>query len=240
MMGISPNAASTVMSRRLKLANAANAPIEHSNRLPVLAAKINAAHAAVNRHIKATINEMMAAGDDLREARLAGHGNWLSWLKTNCPDVSERTAHLYMQLAKWRSVVEDAMAKSAMVADLERDQLRVPMGLAVGPFGVVDAIAAIHEAEHHENVVKENRAKLAAGWMPKEHFGPEHPFEPRLHSPSYSALPVEAEFTNCVKCCLSRIGIDPHQRAEFLKQARIILDAIEARGVRPPAMEAAP
>jgi hypothetical protein len=203
--------------------------IEYSNRLPVLADKINAAHAAVNRHIKATISEMMAAGDDLREAkRLAGHGNWLSWLKTNCPDVSERTAHLYMQLAKWRSVVEDAMAKSAIVADLERDQLRVPMGLAVGPFGVVDAIAAIHEAEHHENVVKENRAKLAAGWRPKKHFGPEHPFQPRPHSPDYSLLPVEAEFTNCVKCCLSRIGTDPHQRAEFLKQARSILDAIEA------------
>ena len=39
---------------------------------------------------------------------------------------------------------------------------------------------------------------------------------------------LEAEFTNCVKCCLSRIGIDPHQRAEFLKQARSILDAMEA------------
>ena len=151
----------------VKLANAAITPLEYSNRLPALAANINAAHAAVNRHIKATIGNMMAAGDDLREAKgLAGHGNWLSWLKTNCPDVSERTAHLYMQLAKWRSVVEDAMARSAMVADLERGQLKIPRGLAVGPFGVVDAIAAIHEAEHHENVVKENRAKLAKGWQP--------------------------------------------------------------------------
>jgi hypothetical protein len=88
--------------------------MKHTDRLPVLAAKINAAHAAVNRHIKATIHEMMAAGDDLREAKkLVGHGKWLSWLKTNCPDVSERTTHLYMQLVKWRSVVEDAMAKSA-------------------------------------------------------------------------------------------------------------------------------
>jgi hypothetical protein len=215
----------------MKLAqlNAANAPIERSNRLPVLAAKINAAHAGLQRHIKATIGAMMAAGDDLREAkRLAGHGNWLSWLRTNCPDVSERTAHLYMQFAKWRLVIEDAMAKSATVADLERDQLSVPMGLAVGPFGVVDAIAAIHAAEHHENVVKENRRKLAAGAMRKEHFGPEHPFRPRPHFPSYSLLPVEAEFTNCIKCCLSRIGTDPHQRAEFLKQARGILDALEA------------
>jgi hypothetical protein len=98
----------------MKLANAAKAPVEQSNRLPILAIRINAAHAAVNLHIKTTINEMMAAGDDLREAKkLAGHGNWLTWLKANCPDVSERTAHLYMQLAKWRTVVEDAMVKSA-------------------------------------------------------------------------------------------------------------------------------
>jgi hypothetical protein len=50
-----------------------NAPLRHSlkasNRLPVLAAKINASHAAVKRHIKATISEMMAAGDHLREAK---------------------------------------------------------------------------------------------------------------------------------------------------------------------------
>ena len=214
-------------------------PLEGSNRLPVLAAKINAAHAAVCRHIKATISEMMAAGDDLREAKkLAGHGKWLSWLKTNCPDISERIAHLYMQLAKWRSVVEDAMAKSAIIADFERDQLKVPMGLAVGPFGVVDAIAAIHEAEHHENVVKENRRKLAAVPVHQEHFGPEHPFQPRPQSPGYSLLPVEGEFTNCVKCCLSPIGTDPHQRAEFLKQARSILDAFESqsRAANQPAL----
>ena len=214
----------------------------------MLAAKINAAHAAVNRHIKATISEMMAAGDDLREAKkLAGHGKWLSWLKTNCPDISERTAHLYMQFAKWRSVVEDAMAKSATIADFERDQLKVPMGLAVGPFGVVDAIAAIHEAEHHENAVKENRRKLAAVPVHKEHSGngpangpqePLDPFQPRPQSPGYSLLPVEGEFTNCVKCCLSRIGTDPHQRAEFLKQARSILDAFESqsRAANQPAL----
>jgi hypothetical protein len=208
------------------MGHGAAARIEHSNRLPLLAAKINAAHAAVNRHIKATIREMMAAGDDLREAKgLAGHGNWLSWLRTNCPDISERTAHLYMQLAKWRSVVEEAMAKSAMVADLERDQLRIPMGLAVGPFGVVDAIAAIHEAEHHENVVKENRLKLAAG--------PQHPADhgpsayPRTSGPRDLASEM-ALFTDYIKCCLSRIGIDRHRRTEFLKQARSILDAMEA------------
>jgi hypothetical protein len=212
-------------------ANRAVARIERSNRLPVLAAKINAAHAAVKRHIKATISDMMVAGDDLREAkRLAGHGKWLSWLRTNCPDVSERTAHLYMQLAKWRSVVEDAMAKSAMVADLERDQLAIPRGLAVGPFGVVDAIAAIHEAEHHENVVKENRLKLAAGPSPPPAWaaGADHSSRYPRSREFGDLASVVASFTEHIKCSLSRIGTDRHERAEFLKQARVILDATEA------------
>ena len=106
---------------------AASAPVELFDRLPLLAARINAAHATVKRHVKATLAEMMAAGDDLQQAkRLVGHGKWLAWLRTHCPDVSERTAHLYRQLAKWRALVEDAMAKSATIADLERDQLKVP------------------------------------------------------------------------------------------------------------------
>jgi hypothetical protein len=210
------------------------------NRLPELAAKINAAHVAVNRHIKATINEMMAAGDDLREAKkLVGHGKWLSWLKANCPDVSERTAHLYMQLAKWRSVVEDAMAKSATIADLESDQARIPMGLAVGPFGVVDAIAAIHDAEHHEKLANENRLQIAR--LACASYGPQLPASapnwivppsPRsrwVSSWEPSDLVAEIQsFTNYIKCSLSRIGTDQHHRAEFLKQARIVLDAMEA------------
>jgi hypothetical protein len=151
---------STDPTMKLARLNAASAPSERANRLPVLAAKINAAHVGLQRHIRATIAAMMAAGDDLKEAKkLAGHGNWLSWLRTNCPDVSERTAHLYMQFAKWRLVIEDAMAKSATVADLARDQLSVPRGLAVGPFGVVDAIAAIHAAEHYEVRLKESRLR---------------------------------------------------------------------------------
>ena len=212
---------------------------QEPGRLPVLAAKINAAHATVKGHIKATISVMMAAGDDLREAKsLAGHGKWLPWLKANCPEVSERTAHLYMQLAKWRSVVEEAMAKSAMVADLERDQVRIPQGLAVGPFGVVDAIAAIHEAEHHENMVKENRLKLAAAAEAArtDRVVTLHPGG-RLESD----IAVEIwDFTNHVKFCLSRMGTDQHKRAEFLKRARSVLDAMEAanRPEAPPLLDA--
>jgi len=196
-------------------------PIEQADRLPILAIKINAAHDVVKRNIKATIAEMMSAGDALREAKgLAGHGNWLSWLKANCPEVSERTAHLYMQLAKWRSVVEDAMAKSAMVADFERDQVCVPGG-EVGPFGVAHAIAAIRAAEHHETAVKENRLQLQRGLLPRG--------EPPFRYQYVWEWTVQSElqdFSNHVKCCLSRLGLDHQQRAEFLKQAHGILDAL--------------
>jgi hypothetical protein len=213
---------------------AAHAPVEQPDRLSILAIKINAAHGVVKCNIKATIAEMMSAGDALREAKgLAGHGNWLSWLKANCPELSERTAHLYMQLAKWRSVVEDAMAKSAMVADFERDQLRVPMGLAVGPFGVADAIAAIHEAEHHETMVRENRLRLA-GELPGELPAAKATWDTgrAVYPPERLIVELRLElqdFSNYVKCRLSRLGIDPHQRAEFFKQAHGILDALETQ-----------
>jgi hypothetical protein len=120
------------------------------------------------------------------------------------------------------------------------------MGLAVGPFGVVDAIAAIREAEHHENAVKENRAKLAKGW--KWQLGDDGLHHPAINpwaaaDPTDRAFgprpryPVEAEsFTNCIKCCLSRIGDDPHRRAEFLKEVRSVLDAMAAEPANTPAL----
>jgi DUF3102 family protein len=85
------------------------------NRLPVLAGEIRKAHAAAVEHQRRGLVEAMRAGDLLIEAKaLAGHGNWLPWLQEHC-QLSERTAQLYMRLAKNRSVIE---AKSATVADL--------------------------------------------------------------------------------------------------------------------------
>jgi hypothetical protein len=110
------------------------------------------------------------------------------------------------------------------------------MGLAVGPFGVVDAIAAIHDAEHHEKLAKENRLQLArlacASYGPQlSAAAPNHsvPFRypPQPREPSDLAVEIQS-FTNYLKCCLSRLGTDQHQRAKFLKQARIVLDAMEA------------
>jgi hypothetical protein len=57
----------------------------------------------------------MEAGSRLIEAKtLVPHGGWLPWLRDNC-DISERTAQLYMKLAKNKVAID---AKSATVADL--------------------------------------------------------------------------------------------------------------------------
>jgi hypothetical protein len=85
------------------------------NYLSDLAARINAEHEAAVVAIKRGIEHSIAAGELLLEAKAkVGHGNWLPWLKANCPTVSERTAQLYMRLARHR----EELSKSATVADL--------------------------------------------------------------------------------------------------------------------------
>jgi hypothetical protein len=81
------------------------------NRLPELAAEIRRAHADVQEAVKTAAERAIAAGHLLIEARKhVKHGQWLPWLRDNCA-LAERTAQLYMQLA--RKGVEPAI-----VADL--------------------------------------------------------------------------------------------------------------------------
>ena len=82
-----------------------------SNRLPVLAAEIRAAHTGVLDAAKTAAERSIEAGRALLEAKeLVKHGEWGAWLKEHC-DLPERTARLYMAIA--RSGLE-----SATVADL--------------------------------------------------------------------------------------------------------------------------
>ena len=72
----------------------------YSNRLPVLAAEIRCAHADVQEAAKTAAERAIDAGKALLEAKeLVNHGEWLPWLRENCA-LAERTAQLYMQLAK--------------------------------------------------------------------------------------------------------------------------------------------
>jgi hypothetical protein len=90
--------------------------IERSDSLTDLAARINAAHQAAAAALKDSVVHAIHAGELLIEAKekLGRHGEWLSWLKANFP-FSDRTARLYMQVARRRAEVE---AKMATVADL--------------------------------------------------------------------------------------------------------------------------
>ena len=46
-------------------------------------------------------------GRALNEAkRIVGYGRWIEWLKQNCPEISERTAQLYMRIAKKLAVLD--------------------------------------------------------------------------------------------------------------------------------------
>ena len=71
-----------------------------SNRLPVLAAEIRCAHADVQEAAKTAAQRAIDAGHALIEAKsLVEHGGWLPWLREHCA-LAERTAQLYMKIAK--------------------------------------------------------------------------------------------------------------------------------------------
>ena len=92
-----------------------NAPLDRSNSLGDLAARIADTHARVAAATRSALEHAMDAGDLLAEAQeRVGHGRWESWLKKSC-NIPPRTASHYMRLAEHRELIE---VKSATVADL--------------------------------------------------------------------------------------------------------------------------
>ena len=65
-----------------------------SNNLPALDAladKINAEHEACRSAMRKGLEHALEAGRLLLEAKKGlPHGEWLPWLKENCPDIGER------------------------------------------------------------------------------------------------------------------------------------------------------
>lgn len=71
-----------------------------SSDLAALATQINAEHDEVIKHVQQGADHAIRAGKLLNQAKIAvRHGDWSEWLATNCR-VSERTAQVYMQLAR--------------------------------------------------------------------------------------------------------------------------------------------
>lgn len=86
-----------------------------NNRLPVLAAEIQRAHEAARQHAGAALAHAIEAGERLIEAKdKIKHGGWIAWLGDNT-DLPDRTARVYMRLARHKDVID---IKSATVADL--------------------------------------------------------------------------------------------------------------------------
>jgi hypothetical protein len=82
-----------------------------------LAVKIKAEHAAAAEAVKRTVTHALAAGELLLKAKAQPqlkHGQWLPWLRDHC-GIAERTAQLYMRLARSKVELE---SKSAGLADL--------------------------------------------------------------------------------------------------------------------------
>lgn len=81
---------------------------------------INNEHKAVIEATQAKLQHAITAGATLRACKDSmTHGNWTKWLKDNCPEISERTASLYMRLEKNSDKVEEAAKQNGnAVADL--------------------------------------------------------------------------------------------------------------------------
>ncbi len=81
-----------------------------------LARRIKEEHQACRDAAQSAVEHAVAAGQLLLEAK-AGlpHGQWLPWLNERC-DVSERTAQVYMRLARELPKIEPG--KAQRVADL--------------------------------------------------------------------------------------------------------------------------
>jgi len=91
--------------------------IEQSLSLVELASAINCEHQLCQEAYKASLLHARRTGEFLLQAKSqvksSTTGRWLPWLLANCPDIPERTARAYMEVAREWERIE----KSATVAD---------------------------------------------------------------------------------------------------------------------------
>jgi len=71
-----------------------------STELSGAAPEINRLHSEICQAARTTIDKAIRIGELLTEQKASlKHGEWLPWLRDKC-EIRERTAHLYMRLAK--------------------------------------------------------------------------------------------------------------------------------------------
>jgi hypothetical protein len=53
----------------------------------------------------------------MRKAKgIVGHGNWLKWLRENCPEIDERTAQNWMRISNTKHISDLTSAKNITAA----------------------------------------------------------------------------------------------------------------------------
>ena len=135
---------------------------ERSNYLPALAARIRAEHEATSAALRSSVAHGIAAGELLMEAKASvPHGQWLLWLKEHCA-ISERTAQLYMRLAKNREAVE---ANTQPIADLTLNEAAAVLMLSSDVRKLFQMAKATHGLEGDELIgfFAENRIATLSG-----------------------------------------------------------------------------
>jgi hypothetical protein len=122
-----------------------------SNSLADLAARIRAEHEATSTALRNSVEHAMAAGDLLIEAKTQlKHGQWLPWLAEHCA-MSERTAQLYMRIAKNRATIE--MNIRSGVADLTLGQAAALMMMTADMRKVLDFVREVESAAAPEQII---------------------------------------------------------------------------------------
>jgi hypothetical protein len=104
--------------------------LDRTNRLTELAAQIIEEHKAAQLALAESVLHAVVAGGLLMKAKAElAHGRWLPWLHDNV-HIAERTAQIYMQLARLtpqkRNAVADLPLREAMAAIAHKRKLENP------------------------------------------------------------------------------------------------------------------
>jgi hypothetical protein len=116
-----------------------------------LAARIRAEHEATSTALKSSVEHAMKAGDLLIEAKAQlKHGQWLPWLAEHCV-MSERTAQLYMRIAKNRATIEANIRNG--VADLTLGQAAALMMMTADVKKLFDFMKKIEATDDPAQII---------------------------------------------------------------------------------------
>jgi hypothetical protein len=124
------------------------------------AREINRIHGQITEHDQTNLQLAIDCGKILADDKKSvGHGGWLEWLKTNCPEIDDRTVRLYTRLGKNEEKIEKLAAQNGnTVANLS-----IRGALALLAPKLTEEQKATRQAERDRAAAeKEAAAKVAA------------------------------------------------------------------------------